>query len=282
MKDLYAENGDQGGMRSFPLIFSPRIGINYSPFEQMAFFFSAGQGFSMPSPEETLLPEGNVNSHIRNEKGWQIEAGSRLAFFDKRLEIDATWYRIWLSDLLITKRITEDIFTGINAGRTNHAGIEIAMRSRILRLKHFPGSLDAVISYTNSENRFNDFTDNGISYKNKELPGIPSDIFSFQSIWRPVEWIGLYFDLRYDGRQFLNDANTLKYGSYYLMNTRITLDFAISANAAFSFYAGINNLNNREYASMLIVNAIGFGSNEPRYYYPGLPRNGYAGISISF
>ncbi len=33
---------------------------------------------------------------------------------------------------------------------------------------------------------------------------------------------------------------------------------------------------------MLVVNALGFNNTEPRYYYPGLPRNGYAGIRYSF
>ena len=47
-------------------------------------------------------------------------------------------------------------------------------------------------------------------------------------------------------------------------------------------YAGINNLTNTHYASMLVVNARGFGGTEPRYYYPGLPRHGYGGITCTF
>ncbi len=47
-------------------------------------------------------------------------------------------------------------------------------------------------------------------------------------------------------------------------------------------YTGINNLTGTQYASMLIVNAVGFGNTEPRYYYPGLPRHYYGGIRLSF
>jgi len=47
-------------------------------------------------------------------------------------------------------------------------------------------------------------------------------------------------------------------------------------------YFGINNISDNHYASMLVVNAIGFGNNEPRYYYPGLPGNIYGGVQLMF
>jgi iron complex outermembrane receptor protein len=33
---------------------------------------------------------------------------------------------------------------------------------------------------------------------------------------------------------------------------------------------------------MMIVNAKGFGGSEPRYYYPGLPRNFFMGLQYRF
>ena len=39
---------------------------------------------------------------------------------------------------------------------------------------------------------------------------------------------------------------------------------------------------NEKYASMLLINASGFGGSAPRYYYPGEPNNYYAGLGITY
>jgi iron complex outermembrane receptor protein len=39
--------------------------------------------------------------------------------------------------------------------------------------------------------------------------------------------------------------------------------------------AGVQNIFDVHYASMLAVNAPSFGGRAPRYYYPGNPRNFY-------
>jgi iron complex outermembrane receptor protein len=280
--DMFDDNGDQSGNKHFPVIFSPRIGINYSPGNQVAFYASAGHGFSLPSPEETLLPAGDVNHDLRHENGWQFEAGSRINIIHNTVSLDATLYWIELNDLLVTKRITEDIFTGVNAGKTRHAGVELSVKTYILRSAKFPGIIQSSLAFTRSLNRFLKFEDDGRVYNNNELPGIPDQVFTAQIEWNPFKNIELYTDLLYNGRQYLNDSNTERYESYLLGNLKIIADIISVNNSKISMYAGINNYGNTAYASMLIVNATGFNGSEPRYYYPGLPRHFYFGIRISF
>lgn len=282
LTDLYEANGDQSGKRNFPLIVSPRIGLNYAGSDNLAFYASVGQGFSMPSPEETLLPAGDVNPDIEPEQGMQYEIGTRLNFFDKAFEIDASFYWIELNNLLVTKRITEDIFTGMNAGKTRHQGFELLLRNRIFGNNDFPGKLNSTFSYTLSRNRFIDFIDDGNTYDGNELPGIPHQSMQLQLSWLPVERIEVATHLQYNGDQYLNDANSLKYEGYFLADLKLSTQFQLKKAGTFNIYAGINNLTDNQYASMLVVNAIGFGNNEPRYYYPGLPRNVYAGIRFKF
>ncbi len=83
LTDLFASNGDQSGKRNFPLIVSPRFGLSYTSSEKLSVYASVGHGFSLPSPEETLLPEGDVNHDIKPEQGFQYEIGSRFNFFGK-------------------------------------------------------------------------------------------------------------------------------------------------------------------------------------------------------
>jgi iron complex outermembrane recepter protein len=75
----------------------------------------------------------------------------------------------------------------------------------------------------------------------------------------------------------------LKYEGYFLVNLKIATHFQIKKNRKSScLFAGVNNLANTTYASMLVVNALGFGNSEPRYYYPGLPGHIYMGIEFRF
>ena len=282
LTDLYPSNGDQSGKREFPLIVSPRLGINYAPGEILAVYGSMGHGFSLPSPEETLLPAGDVNPDIRPEQGMQYELGTRLKMADSKIETDATLYWIELNDLLVTKRVTEDIFTGINAGKSRHQGFELSFHSRIFEYGSFPGSLITNISYTGSINRFLDFTDGDNTYDGNILPGIPRHSVSLQLRWEALEFVELSSHMQYTGDQYLNDNNSLDYPGYFLSNIKLSGRFLRTRKIPLQLYAGINNLTDTHYASMLIVNAIGFNNVEPRYYYPALPRHFYGGIQLHF
>jgi iron complex outermembrane receptor protein len=282
LNDLYLLNGDQSGKRVFPIIFSPRIGVNYAKNDHLAVYASIGHGFSLPSPEETLLPEGEVNTNIKPEQGIQYEIGTRINILNRFMELDGSLYRIELSNLLLTKRITEDIFTGINAGKTRHQGIELLITNRWFNANKFPGKLTSVISYTRSFNRFIEFTDNGNNYNGNHLPGIPDRYFQMKQGWKPVKSLEITPLLQYSGKQYLNDSNMLTYPSYFLSSIKVTAQLPFKESGLINIYTGVNNLSNTHYASMLIVNALGFGDSEPRYYYPGLPRHLYAGIQFRF
>jgi len=282
LTDLYPSNGDQSGNREFPVIVSPRIGVNYAPGNDLAVYASAGHGFSLPSPEETLLPEGDVNPDIRPEQGWQYEAGVRLNLFDSRIGIDAALYWIELKDLLVTKRVTEDIFTGLNAGRSRHQGFELSFHYDVFDFGVFPGSLLADISYTGSVNRFIDFTDGDNTYDGNILPGIPRQSVTLQIKWAALQMLELTSHLQYTGAQYVDDSNSLDYPGYLVSNIKLSTRFFRNKKVPVQLYAGINNLSDTHYASMLIVNAIGFNNVEPRYYYPALPRHFYGGIQLHF
>lgn len=282
LTDLYASNGDQSGRRDFPTMVSPRFGLNYIVGEHLSFYASAGHGFSMPSPEETLLPAGDVNPDIKPEQGMQYETGTRLNLFGNAVEAEVSVYWIELNNLLVTKRITEDIFTGMNAGKTRHQGLELMLHNRIFDSRSFPGKLKSTFSYTFSRNRFIEFTDDGNTYNGNMLPGIPGQYVQLQLSWTPHKKLNLFTHLQYTGNQYLNDANTLNYEGYFLLNLKAVTQFSLKKIGNFNVSAGINNLTNTRYASMLVVNTLGFGNSEPRYYYPGLPRHVYAGVVLRF
>ncbi len=282
LTDLFPANGDQSGKRAFPLIFSPRAGVSYAPTDNVVIYASLGHGYSLPSPEETLLPEGDVNPGIRPEQGFQAETGVRLDLFSGRLTLDGSFYWIALKDLLVTKRVTEDIFTGMNAGKTRHRGVELLVKNLLIDKRRFPGSLSGQVTYTLSLNNFVDFTDDGNTYDGNSLPGIPAQTLHYLLSWNPWPVTSITIHIGYTGSQYLTDANELRQPGYFLGDLKMTRRLKVFKNVGVNIFAGVNNVTDTRYASMVVVNAISPGGAEPRYYYPGLPRNGYAGMELLF
>lgn len=279
--DKFLEDGDRSGSREFPSIFSPRFGVNYAPNRMIAFYGSLGHGFSMPSPEETLLPEGDINENLKPEQGIQYELGSRFNLFNGATSLEATFYNINLTNLLVTKRITEEIFTGINAGRTKHRGLELMLKQKLFRYTSFPGSMILNANYTFSLNHFVEFTDNEEVFDGNKLPGIPSQMAQANILWQPNQRLSLNALLQFVGEQFIDDQNLNINDRYFLTNLRVSYYFPLTKFGGIKLFVGVNNLLDTHYSPMLTVNAVAFGNVEPRYYYPGLPRYYYMGIRFN-
>lgn len=282
LHDRFSVNGDQSGRYRFPLIASPRLGFNYSARPSFSVYGSLGHGFSAPSLEESLLPEGEINPDLKPEQGIMTELGSRIGILDDRLFLDMTVYSIHLENLLVTKRLSEDTSTGINAGKTNHFGFEILAKWQILKGKQFPGVLELNSSAAFSKNEFSSFVDDGIDFSGNQLPGIPRSTVNETLSWFPVPSYFVHVVYQRTGRQFLNDSNLGTYHSNQTVSVKAGYSFQLKKNTRIVLFTGIQNVFDAKHASMILVNAPAFGTNLPRYYYPASPRNWYAGLRIGF
>lgn len=277
------DSSDQSGHYRYKPVLSPRIGGSYNILESHYLYASVGHGFSAPSLEETLLPEGTVNTRLRPETGWNFDMGARGILLDGKIHYDATFYTIILNDLLVTERIAEDIFTGANAGKALNMGFELWGEYTVVKpTKAIPFELKAAISYTLSRNRFTNFVDEGINYSGFDLPGIPSSILNtiLTTGWQPLE-IKLHY--HYSGRQWMDDLNSIEYAGHQLLHLQASWEFCKKEERfSLKLAGGIRNIFNASYSSMILVNAPSFGGSAPRYYYPGNPRQFHLGISLQF
>jgi iron complex outermembrane receptor protein len=180
----------------------------------------------------------------------------------------------------VTKRETEEIFYGDNAGATRHQGLEIWCKMILLKdTKGKDSKLELVATYSQSTDLFTRFTDDGIDYAGNYLPGIPGNTAMLQIILRPLRKLTIHGDYQYTGRQYLNDLNSGTTDPWSVLNTKITYLFPIGSWGKLNIYLGVKNILNEKYVAMLVPNAPSFGS-PPRYYYPGLPRQFYCGIRL--
>jgi iron complex outermembrane receptor protein len=268
------------GSYSYPAVFSPRLGVNYRLTPQLTLYSAAGHGFSTPSFEETLLPEGIRNDRLRPEKGWNLELGLRGDVWDQRFSFDFTGYALWVKDLLVTKRITEEIFTGINAGRSFHAGLESLVSWTLVRGRGAAAGLYLIHSFQYTGNRFVEFVDDDTEYSGKRLPGIPDYKSHLSLKWLTRLHLETSLSLHMVGKQYLADDNIGTYEAYQTLDWNLSYSRDLSSRFGFSAAFGINNLLDQSHASMILINAPSFGGAPPRYYYPGMPRNFYLSLTL--
>ncbi|WPO79597.1 TonB-dependent receptor [Flavobacterium sp. KACC 22761] len=265
---------------SYDGIFSPQLSFLFKPNEIRTFYFSASRGFSLPATEETLTATGNINSDIKPETGYNFELGSKLHLFSKKLYTEIAIYRMEIKDLLVAKRIGDDQYEGVNAGKTFHEGIEIALKhnwtiNRIFNLNSYVGA-----SIGNYE--FKEFVDNGNDYSGNKLTGVPANTASAGFNLNTNS--GFYFsaDFQFTDKIPMNDSNANFSDSYSLLNLKTGYQFEILSGLKAHLDTGINNVTNEKYASMILTNATGIGTAQPRFYYPGLPINYYGIISLNY
>jgi iron complex outermembrane recepter protein len=277
--DRFVTDGDASGRRSFPLLVSPRLGTNWQTSAHNALYAVASHGFSAPSLQETLQPDGQVNPDIEPETGWNFEVGVRGKLLANRMFYDISLYHMRIKNLLVARRTGEDAFVGVNAGKTTHNGAEFDLRyfGTIKRKIHWNLFTNGTLAYY----RFDEFTDLENNYAGNELTGVPPVIINSGLEIRTNKGWNTSLNYRYSEKLPLNDANTLYSDPYQLVNWRLGKSFRFF-NLDWKVNGGINNLFDTHYASMYLINAPSFGATPPRYYYPGLPRNYYLTVQIAF
>tara|TARA_Y100001933_G_scaffold96512_1_gene97330 strand:+ start:781 stop:2994 length:2214 start_codon:yes stop_codon:yes gene_type:complete len=256
-------------------ILSPRISYNYS-LNYNSIFANISHGFSSPNIDETLDENGIVNPDIQPESGWNYELGVIGTTKNKIISYSLNLYYMDIRNLLVAQRTSFDTFTGVNAGRTSHPGLETTINIPVL--------IGQKINITSSSNFskywyiFKDFNNRGNDYSMNKLTGVPGHTL-FSKIKVDFKNYLLQFSFQNIGEIPMNDANTLFTDSYSLFDLKISRRLYLKGMEV-NLSSGINNLLDKRYASGVVINARGFGGRDPRYYYPGLPRNYFISLNI--
>lgn len=282
LTDLFvADSIDISGDYSFESIWSPFLSLYYYPNWQnldVSFYGIASHGFAPPTLEETLTPDGAINPDIQPERGWNFEMGSRGALSDGKLLYNISIYSMQIRDLLVARRTDFDQFVGINAGKTIHNGLELSLSAD---LNYGEWSFQPFFNYTFSDYTFDEFIDGEQDFSGNELTGTARHIASAGVLFNCNGWYG---NLNYQlvDQMPLRDDNSLYSEAYDLLNTKIGYQFKLGEDWAIDAAVGVNNIWDEKYASMILINAGSFGGAAPRYFYPGLPRNYYGSLRVSY
>lgn len=281
LKDLFVEDEiNQSGDYTFNTQFSPRLGLSYEIEKGKNIYTSISHGFSTPTVEETLTPEGQINTSLKPETGINYEIGFKGNWFSNKLYTEVALYSIQIENLLVAQRISEDQYVGINAGKTNHNGIETTLKynfyvSPRIRIQPYFNASFNYFEFEEFVNREEDFSGN-------KLPGVPKSTFNTGVEIGVANNFTLFANLLAVGEIMLNDANSLNTENYQIVDLKAQYGFKLLQNLEGTISAGINNVLDEKYASSILPNAVGFGDTAPRYYYPGNPRNYFVGFKVNY
>lgn len=265
---------------TFGAVWSPRLGLSYKLDNGKNLYASVSNGFSVPTVAETLTQEGQINTNLKPEMGWNYELGFKGNWMKNKMYTEVALYTTQISNLLVARRTADDQFIGINAGSSSHSGVEFLLNYKLLDNTHF--QISPYFSGAMNAFRFKDFIDGNADYSGNQLTGVPESQFNFGLDLTAKNGFSLKTSFRTMGKIPLNDANTKYSERYALLDIKSSYVFAIAKVLKTELNAGINNILDRKYAANILPNAVGFGSAAPRYFYPGNPVNYYAGFSVTY
>ena len=265
--------------RNFDPIVAPNVNLLYQFMPNANAYMNFSRGFNYPSLEETLTPEGLINPELGPETGYIYEVGSEVYAFKRQLKIQLAAYLLDIDNLLVADRVGEDQFIGRNAGKTQHKGMELSL----LYTQQFKNklSLAPFINAELTDYRFIDFVDDDADFSGNQLTGVPNFKVS-GGIQLAYKNLNLYTNMLHIGELPIDDANTLYSDPYTVWNAKLAYSTKLTPHIALEVNVGMNNIADKAYASSILINATSFGTSEPRYFYPGAPRNWFGGFRVVF
>jgi iron complex outermembrane receptor protein len=194
------------------------------------------------------------------------------------VQFSASYYRIYIKNLLVARRTGEDSYVGVNAGKSLHPGFETEIKWNVTDPIKFP-SLVLTGNATIANYHFTEFTDLDVDYSGNNLPGTTKNTWFALANFNPTRNTTINLWHRCTGKMPVDDANSAFTDKYGVTNMEVKY-FEKFKKLKLELKAGVQNIFDIHYASMLAVNAPAFGSSLPRYYYPGNPRNYFVSVLI--
>lgn len=256
----------------FDPVLLPGVTVFYEPENQkLRLHARYNRGISQPDPSTSISNSIVDAQPLRAASGWNREVG--VAWGGPAFQLQLTAFRMDVEDALVQRQDAVERTFFFNGGSTRHQGVELSL-DKTWSLTN--GKVVINSSYTLADYRFLDFKEVTDDFSGNDLPGVHPHRWRSNLSWR-ADRFNASLSLDIAAAQWVDDANTTQADGYSVLHTRIGYGFP-SLGRGLRLYAGCNNLLNEAYASMVQVNAGGFGGNLPRYFYPGLPRYFYFGM----
>ncbi|WP_316789079.1 TonB-dependent receptor domain-containing protein [Pedobacter frigoris] len=288
VKDYLKTN--QTGVKKFDPQASPRIALSHNFSEALSLHASVSSGFSPPSSSEIKNVDGSINPVLQAEKGWNYEVNAKGNLFKSRLAYDLAVFKLDMKGELIAQSVQQGITIYNNAGKTSHDGAELALSYQLLKAEdqHEVVSLRPFAAVTYSDFKFKDYkilnAQNIVTatYDGNKLTGIAPWVFNAGVDIETRMGVYFYGNYFFSDKLPLNDANTAFNDAYQVLNAKIGFKKQLIKCLEVNVYAGLDNILNESYSSIVSLNAVGYNGAQSPFYSPSPKRNGYGGLNLKY
>lgn len=257
---------------------SPKLGATLALGPVSSLYTSYNHGFRAPSESQLFRAGSDTAANVANKallalalkpiKANQFELGWRGAA--DGWSYDLALYQLVKQDDLVSQRdLATNVSTSVNAGRTEHQGIELALGKALSP----QWRLDTALSY--ARHRYVDWVTATANYSGNEMETAPRVMANTRIRWTPragtmaqLEWVRL-------GDYWLEAGNSATYGKYPghdVFNLRVSQSVSKGVNV----FARLMNLTDRRYADSASV------SSSTPVFSPALPRAIYVGLDATW
>lgn len=280
----------QSGIKNFDPQATPRIALSHTFSDALSLHASVSSGFSPPSSSEIKNVDGTINPKLQAEKAMNYELNAKGNVLQSRLAYDLAVFKMNMKGELIAQSVQQGITVYNNAGKTSHNGVELALSYQALNADDGAEivSLRPFAALTYSNFKFKDYqTLNAqgqvtATYDGNKLTGIAPWVLNAGIDLETKMGIYFYGNYFYSDRLPLNDGNLAYNPAYQVLNAKFGYRKQVLKCLELNAYAGLDNILDENYSSIVSLNAVGYGGAQPAYFNPSPKRNGYGGLNIKY
>ncbi|MDR6781749.1 iron complex outermembrane receptor protein [Pedobacter africanus] len=280
----------QSGIKKFDPQATPRIALSHTFSDALSLHASVSSGFSPPSSSEIKNVDGTINPKLQAEKAMNYELNAKGNVLQSRLAYDLAVFKMEMKGELIAQSVQQGITVYNNAGKTSHNGVELALSYQALKAGDGAEivSLRPFAALTYSDFKFKDYQtlnaqgQSTATYDGNKLTGIAPWVLNAGIDLETKTGIYFYGNYFYSDRLPLNDGNLAYNPAYQVLNAKLGYRKQVLKCLELNAYAGLDNILDENYSSIVSLNAVGYGGAQPAYFNPSPKRNGYGGLNIKY
>ena len=260
--------------------FRPQVVPRFSLLKKIkntaSIYIATGKGYSPPTIDEVRAGDGNFNTRLNAETGFNVETGIKADLFSNRLSLDACLYWFRLGNTIVSRRDASGADYFVNAGKTRQRGYEVAVHySPVLTKSGFTRLARIWVNYTNIYARFVNYTQGTAVFDGNRLTGTAPDVLALGADVETSK--GLYANLTgsYTAKIPLNDANTVFATDYRLLFVKTGYKAVLAKKLTADIFFTYEKSFNEHYSLGNDLNAAG-----NRFFNPSAGQLFNAGISL--
>lgn len=267
---------------------APEMSVTWKPTDGYRHWVRASTGYGIPTFSNlTTRLDGlaGTNFSLKPQKNLNLEIGTD-AKLHQTLSVHLVGFLVYFKDEIITQRNAQNTGSfAVNADSSQYRGVEAGYDWRPWEGWRFSGA------YTHVDARYINFTDqfrlvNGpvtqVVQDGKHVPNVPQDVLNVkEEYYHPSGWGG-WFETSYWNSYFLNNNNTVKAPSYWLLTANISK--LVEVNNRYvrfaRFYVQVDNLLDKAYVASGNVVADNVADANKTLFFAGYGRAIYGGVTL--